>query len=144
MIRLLSLVRDREPVGPGPDERLATGDLLYLLVPTSDPALRERCGHWLDDMGIVHPSDEQSSFGEFAVDATAPMEAFAVIYLAQVPSDVRADETIGHYVRRRLRHRASEGDYARIGNVVVMVRKWTSAASAGGRQAAASLTRPVT
>lgn len=36
---------------------------------------------------------------------------------------MRADETIGHYVRRRLRHRASESDYARIGTVVVVVRE---------------------
>ncbi|MGD8430906.1 MAG: potassium/proton antiporter [Ectothiorhodospiraceae bacterium] len=122
-VRLLSLVRDRAPVAVAENTRLTAGDLLYLLVPTSDPALQERLDHWLDDMGTVHPSDEQDYFGEFAVDAAAPMEVFAVTYLAEVPPDMRGDDSIGYYVRRRLRHRASEGDYVRLGNVVVVVRE---------------------
>jgi cell volume regulation protein A len=121
-VRLISLIRDGETVPMAADLPMQAGDVLYLLVPVNDFHIQDRFEHWLDAVGTAHPLEEQAYFGEFSVDATAPMEAFAGMYLGGEAPDVRPDDTIGRYVRRKLRHRPSEGDRIRLRGVLLAVR----------------------
>ncbi len=121
-VRLLSVLRRGEAVTLTPDLPLQSGDLLYLLLPVGDRHLEERFQHWLDTVAATHEAAEQAYFGEFTVDADAPMAAFASMYLPSVEIDTAAAETVGGFVRRRLRHTASEGDSLRIGGVMLTVR----------------------
>lgn len=121
-VRLITLLRDGESVPLMADLPMQAGDVLYLLVPVNDMRLQDRFEHWLDAVGTAHPLEEQAYFGEFAIDAAAPMEAFAGMYLGGDAPDVRPDDTIGRYVRRRLRHRPSEGDRIRLQGVLLAVR----------------------
>ncbi|HKJ95950.1 MAG TPA: potassium/proton antiporter [Gammaproteobacteria bacterium] len=122
-VRLITVMRDGVPVPLVADVPVQAGDVLYLLVPTADARLQERFDHWLDAVGTAHPREELAYFGEFTVDASAPMAAFAELYLGGVPWDAQEDDSVGAYVRRALRHRASEGDQIRIERVVLVVRE---------------------
>lgn len=122
-VRLMAMVRDNEARPPAPDLLARAGDTLYFVVPTHDTTLQERFDHWLDAVGSSHPVQEQAYFGEFAVDAAAPMADFAAMYLPGVGVNHRAGETIGAYLQRRLRQRAAEGDQVRLHGVVLVVRE---------------------
>jgi len=122
-VRLISMVREGEPRSTAPALVLAAGDALYLVVPTGNSAAQERFEHWLDAIATTHPRAEQSYFGEFALDGAAPMADFAGVYLNRSPEDLRDGESLGAYLRRNLRHRASEGDQIRVQGVVLVVRE---------------------
>lgn len=122
-VQLLALVRQGRSVAITPQCSLQVRDLLYLLVPYADPAVQERFDHWLDDMGTRQPESQRRFYGEFTVDAASPMMDFAAVYLTNPVADVRRGETVGGYVDRRLRHKASEGDLVELGNVVLVVRE---------------------
>ena len=121
-VQLLALVRRGRSVALAPQRSLQAWDLLYLLVPYADPAVQERFDHWLDDMGTRQPESQRRFYGEFTVDAVSPMTDFAAVYLTDPVTDIRKGETIGDYLDRRLRHKASEGDLVELGNVVLVVR----------------------
>jgi len=120
-VRLLAMARDDDVQPASMDAGPRAGDTLYLVVPTHDSVLQERFDHWLDAVGTAHPLQEQTYFGEFAVDASAPMRDFAAIYLPADTVDCKADETVGGYLERKLRHRPSEGDQLRLQEGVVLV-----------------------
>ena len=122
-VRLIAMVRGDEARPPAPDLLLHAGDTLYLVVPTVDTARQERFDHWLDAVGTAHPVQEQAYFGEFAVDAGAPMADFVAIYLLGAAVQIQEGESVGDYLQRRLRHRASEGDQVRLQGVVLVVRE---------------------
>ncbi len=122
-VRLITVLRNGEPVPLVAEMPIQARDVLYLLVPTREARMQERFDHWLDVVGTAHEAAEQAFFGEFVVDATAPMEAFASMYLGGVATDARPDDTVGRYVARRLRHRPSEGDRIRLRGVLVAVRE---------------------
>jgi cell volume regulation protein A len=122
-VQLLALVREGRPVAITPQRSLQVKDLLYLLVPYADPAVQDRFDYWLDEMGTRQPEGQRQFYGEFTVDAASPMADFAAVYLTKPVAAVREGETIGDYVDRRLRHKASEGDLVELGNVVLVVRE---------------------
>ncbi|PWG63113.1 potassium/proton antiporter [Sediminicurvatus halobius] len=136
-VHLLSILRDGAPRPPEADVELVTGDLLYLLVPATDPLLQERFQHWLDAVGTVHPAAEQAFFGDFTVDGEADMAALAEAYLGGAVADARPGETVGDYLARRLRRRPSEGDRVDVGGVSLVVREID-----GGRIARVGLRLP--
>ncbi|MDZ7809155.1 MAG: hypothetical protein U5L11_02185 [Arhodomonas sp.] len=51
------------------------------------------------------------------------MEAFAAMYLGAGVEGLRPGESVGAFLRRRLRHRASEGDSVGVGGVMLTVRE---------------------
>lgn len=122
-VRLIAMVRGDEARTPAAELLLDAGDTLFLVVPTDDTARLERFDHWLDAVGTAHPVQEQAYFGEFAVDASAPMADFAAIYLVGAEVDSQPGESVGDYLQRKLRHRASEGDQLRLHGVVLVVRE---------------------
>lgn len=122
-VRLLSILRGDEPVDLVPDLPIQARDVLYLLVPTTDARRQAKFDHWLDAVGTAHPAEEQAYFGEFAVDAGAPVDAFAMMYLAGEAPGARPGDSVGGYLRRRLRHRPSEGDRLRVRGVLMVVRE---------------------
>lgn len=122
-VHLLSILRGGVPCPPDARAELVTGDLLYLLVPATDPLLQERFQHWLDAVGTVHPAAEQAFFGDFTVDGEADMAALAEAYLGGAVVDAGPGETVGDYLARRLRRRPSEGDHVDVGGVSLVVRE---------------------
>jgi len=122
-VRLVAMVRDDDLRTPAPELLVHADDTLYFVVPTHNTTLQERFDHWLDAIGTAHPVQEQAYFGEFALDAAAPMADFASVYLTGVPSDVESGESVAMYLQRKLRHRASEGDQLRLQGVVLVVRE---------------------
>jgi len=123
-VHLLSVLRGgREPSPPLADEALQPRDLLYLLVPATDPLLQERFEHWLDTVGTVHPAAEQAFFGEFTVDAAAGMAELGSVYLGRAVADAESGESVASYLARRLRRRPSEGDHLEVGGLTLVVRE---------------------
>lgn len=123
-VHLLSVLRDGQaPAPPAAARALEPGDLLYLLVPGTDPLLQERFEHWLDTVGTVHPAAEQAFFGDFTVDASAGMAEFGSVYLGGPVADAEPGESVGAYLARRLRRRPSEGDHLEIGGLTLVVRE---------------------
>ncbi|WP_018716587.1 potassium/proton antiporter [Arhodomonas aquaeolei] len=122
-VRVLAVIRRGEPVAAEPELPLQAGDQLYLLLPGHSPALEERFQHWVDTVATARDDAEQAYFGEFTVAADAPMSAFAAMYLGGDAAGAGPAESVGAFVRRRLRHQASEGDSVRVGGVMLTVRE---------------------
>lgn len=122
-VQLLAVVREGRSVAITPQRSLQARDLLYLLVPSSDPAIQERFDHWLDGMGTQQPESQRRFYGEFTVDAASSIADFAAVYLGQPLPGIHGDESIADYLDRRLHHKASEGDLVEFGNIVLVVRE---------------------
>lgn len=122
-VELLAVWRAGRALAPTPGRALRPHDLLYLLVPTDDARAQERFEHWLNDMGTIHPSAEAQYFGEFTVDAEAPLASFLAVYRPAAEPPARPDETLAEHLQRRLHGQAEEGDRVRLGDVVLVVRE---------------------
>lgn len=123
-VHVITVLRNgSSPATPVDELDLQPGDLMYLLVPATDPPLQERFHHWLDAVGTAHPADEQAFFGDFTVDGEAEMSSLAAAYLGSTVADARPGETVAAYFARRLRRQPSEGDHLQVGDVTLVVRE---------------------
>ncbi len=116
--RVVSVMRNGEPLAPAEAGTLAAGDVVAIVAPaTAVPQL--------DDLFLADAEAatvaRHRAFGEFLFDADAPAADVLALYGAALPADAPPDATLGDLLRTRLPRQPVEGDTVECAGLVLTV-----------------------
>jgi len=116
-VRLITVVRDNEALGPLDNETLAADDHVYLLARESElPDLEHLFGIERDDKSV------HRAFGDFVLRGDANLGEVCSVYGIDL-AEAQARQTLAQLLHRRLGHRLTAGDRTWIGPLELIVRR---------------------
>ncbi|RFA31146.1 K+/H+ antiporter [Alkalilimnicola ehrlichii] len=118
--RLLTLIRNGEPLDKPHHQTLQVGDYVYLLTTSRElPALDRLFGASAEQERL----EEHRFFGEFVISADTPLGDLADAYGLKLPYKGAASELIGPHLYSRFKHQPVVGDRIRFEGFQLVVRE---------------------
>jgi cell volume regulation protein A len=122
--RAVSVMRGGEPLAPDDAGPLAGGDVVAILAPEGAVTRLEEM--FLADAAQA-TAGRHRAFGEFFIDADAPVADVLALYGVTPPAYVKIEGTLGELVRSRLLRPPVEGDAVALAGVVLTVAEMDGA-----------------
>jgi len=119
----LAVVRRGRPLSLEPAPELAAEDRLYILSEGASEADMALLDQWLTPPDSDALSREHEYFGEFVVNGEAEIAELAPVYGIGPPEDAGEGESVGAYLARRLKRRATAGDRVVLEHLQLVVRE---------------------